>query len=73
MNGYEYLVARNRLMQRLEEELSKLAPLPTAERETETRRIQAKFDIQLAELYAKVADEYPGERKKKARPIADPR
>jgi hypothetical protein len=73
MNGYEYLVARNRLMQRLEEELGKLAPLPVAEREAETRRIQAKFDIQLAELYAKVADEYPGERKKKARPIADPR
>jgi hypothetical protein len=73
MNGYEYLVARNRLMQRLEEELGKLAPLPTPEREAETRRIQAKFDVQLAELYAKVADEYPGERKKKARPIADPR
>jgi hypothetical protein len=73
MNGYEYLVARNRLMQRLEEELGKLASLPAAERETETRRIQAKFDVQLAEMYAKVADEYPGERKKKARPIADPR
>ncbi len=69
MNGYEYLVARNRLMQRLEEELARLAPLPVAEREAETRRIQAKFDVQLAELYAKVADEYPGERKKKARPI----
>jgi hypothetical protein len=73
MNGYEYLVARNRLMQQLEEELGKLAPLPPAEREAETRRIQAKFDVQLAEMYAKVADEYPGERKKKARPIADPR
>jgi hypothetical protein len=73
MNGYEYLVARNRLMQRLEEELTRLAPIPTAEREAETRRLQAKFDVQLAELYAKVADEYPGERKKKARPIADPR
>jgi len=73
MNGYEYLVARNRLMQRLEEELGKLAPLPIAEREAETRRIQAKFDVQLAEMYAKVADEYPGERKKKALPIADPR
>jgi hypothetical protein len=73
MNGYEYLVARNRLMQRLEEDLGKLAPLPTVEREAETRRIQAKFDVQLAELYAKVAEEYPGERKKKARPIADPR
>ncbi len=73
MNGYEYLVARNRLMQRLEVELARLAPMPTAEREAETRRIQAKFDVQLAELYAKVADEYPGERKKKARPIEDPR
>ena len=73
MNGYEYLVARNRLMQRLEEELARLVPTPTAEREAETRRIQAKFDVQLAELYGKVANEYPGERKKKARPIADPR
>jgi hypothetical protein len=72
MNGYEYLVARNRLMQRLEEELARLAPLPAAEREAETRRIQAKFDVQLAEMYAKVADEYPGERKKKARPIVEP-
>jgi len=73
MNGYEYLVARNRLMQRLGEQLARLAPLPVAEREAETRRIEAKFDVQLAELYAKVADEFPGERKKKARPIADPR
>ncbi|MGH7923440.1 MAG: hypothetical protein ACREQH_02470 [Candidatus Binatus sp.] len=73
MNGYEYLVARNRLMQRLEEELAPLASRPEAEREAETRLIQAKFDVQLAELYAKVAGEYPGERKKKARPIADPR
>ena len=72
MNGYEYLVARNRLMQRLEEQLAPLAPLPAAEREAETRRLQAKFDVQLAELYAKVADEYPGERKKKARPIVEP-
>jgi hypothetical protein len=73
MNGYEYLVARNRLMQRLEAELARLGPIPSAEREAETRRLQAKFDIELAEMYAKVADEYPGERKKKARPIADPR
>jgi hypothetical protein len=73
MNGYEYLVARNRLMQQLGDELAKLAPLPAEEREAETRRIQARFDVRLAELYGKVADEYPGERKKKARPIADPR
>jgi hypothetical protein len=73
MNGYEYLVARNRLMQRLEDALTKLAHLPAAEREAGTRRLQAKFDDELAALYAQVADEYPGERKKKARPIADPR
>jgi hypothetical protein len=73
MNGYEYLVERNRLMQRLEAALAKLQPMPPAEREAETRRLQAKFDIELAEMYARVANEYPGERKKKARPIADPR
>jgi hypothetical protein len=73
MNGYEYLVARNRLMQRLSEELARLAQLPVADRDGETRRIEAKFDVQLAELYAKVADEFPGERKRKARPIVDPR
>ncbi|HYL57220.1 MAG TPA: hypothetical protein VEU51_00010 [Candidatus Acidoferrales bacterium] len=73
MNGYEYLVERNRLMQRLEAALAKLQPLAPAEREAETRRLQAKFDIELAEMYARVATEYPGERKKKARPIADPR
>ncbi|MGB3551458.1 MAG: hypothetical protein WA993_12245 [Candidatus Binatus sp.] len=73
MNGYEYLVARNRLMQRLSEELARLAPLPVADRDAETRRIEAKFDVQLAELYAKVAGEFPGERKRKARPIVDPR
>jgi len=73
MNGYEYLVARNRLMQRLGEELARLAPIPAAEREAETRRIEAKFDVQLADLYGKVDEGDPGERKKKARPIADPR
>ena len=73
MNGYEYLVARNRLTQRLGEEIARLAQLPVAEREAETRRIEAKFDVELAEMYAKVAGEFPGERKRKARPIADPR
>jgi hypothetical protein len=71
MDGYEYLVARNRLMQELGKELARLAPLPAGEREAETRRIEAKFDVELAELYAKVAGEYPGERKKKARPLID--
>ena len=47
--------------------------VPPAERERETKRLQTKFDFALADLYAKVADEFPGERKKKARPLSDPR
>jgi hypothetical protein len=73
MNGYEYLVQRNRLMFRLEEDLAKLSDLPESERQRETSRLQARFDVQLAELYAKVVDEYPGERKKRARPLSDAR
>jgi hypothetical protein len=73
MNGYQYLIARNRLMQRLEAELGRLDPLPEAERTDKRRRLEAEFDIRLRELYAQVAEEYPGERKKKARPLADPR
>jgi hypothetical protein len=64
MNGYEYLVARNRLMIKLDDELTRLAPLAEAERAAQTRKLQQKFDDALAELYAQVADEYPGERKK---------
>jgi hypothetical protein len=63
MNGYQYLIARNRLMIKLDDELTRLAPLPEAERQAQTRRLQAKFDDALAELYAQVADEYPGERR----------
>jgi hypothetical protein len=73
MNGYEYLVQRHRLMVKLEAQLARLGDLPEAERRAETSRLQARFDIELAELYAKVVDEYPGERKKRARPLADPR
>jgi hypothetical protein len=73
MNGYQYLIERNRLMIKLDDELTRLAPLPEAERQKKTRVLQAKFDDALAELYGQVADEYPGERKKKARPIDDPR
>jgi len=73
MNGYQYLIERNRLMIKLDDELTRLAPLPEAERQNQTRRLQAKFDDALAKLYGQVADEYPGERKKKARPIDDPR
>ncbi|HUO04763.1 MAG TPA: hypothetical protein VMU16_06150 [Candidatus Binataceae bacterium] len=73
MNGYQYLIARNRLMQQLEDDLKLLVPMPAPQREAETHRLEAEFDAKLAELYAQVAEEYPGERKKKARPIADPR
>jgi len=62
MNGYQYLVERNRLMIKLDDDLNRLAPLPEAERQAQTRRLQAKFDDALAELYAQVAKEYPGER-----------
>lgn len=71
MNGYEYLIQRNRLMMKLEDDLAKLKDLPDTERETATKRLQTRFDIALSELYATVIDEYPGERKKKARPLTD--
>jgi len=73
MNGYEYLVARNRLMIKLDDELARLAAIPEAERVAQTRKLQQKFDDALAALYGQVAEEYPGERKKKARAIEDPR
>ena len=73
MNGYEYLLERNRLMYRLEDDLARLRDLPAAERLEKTARLQGAFDVRLAELYAKVANEFPGERRKKARPLADPR
>jgi hypothetical protein len=73
MDGYQYLIQRNKLMINLEDDLAKLKDLADPEREKETKRLQTKFDFALADLYAKVADEFPGERKKKARPISDPR
>jgi hypothetical protein len=73
MNGYQYLVARNRLMQQLETQLRQLADLARPDREGKERLLRAEFDLRLRELYGKVADEYPGERKKKARPLSDPR
>jgi hypothetical protein len=73
MNGYQYLVRRNRLMCQLEEDLAKVRDLPEAERQAATGRLQAQFDLKLRELYAEVAGEYPGERKIKARPLTDPR
>jgi hypothetical protein len=73
MNGYQYLVQRNRLMCELENELKKIEHLPERERAAETKRLEVQFDLHLRELYAKVASEYPGERKIKARPLVDPR
>lgn len=73
MNGYQYLIQRNRLMCVLEDDLRKIASLPEDERLAATSRLQAQFDIKLRALYTQVADEYPGERKVKARPLTDPR
>ncbi len=73
MNGYQYLIQRNRLMCQLEEDLAKVQDLPDGERHAATVRLQAQFDMRLRELYAGVAGEYPGERKVKARPLTDPR
>jgi hypothetical protein len=73
MNGYQYLVQRNRLMCQLEDELKKIEHLPQGERVAATSRLEAQFDVRLRELYARVAAEYPGERKVKARPLIDPR
>lgn len=71
MNGYQYLVARNRLMQQLETQLRQLADLAHPDREGKERLLRAEFDLRLRELYGKVAEEYPGERRKKARPLSD--
>ena len=73
MNGYQYLVQRNRLMCQLEDELKKLEHLPADERAAATKRLEAQFDVRLRQLYGEVAAEYPGERKVKARPLTDPR
>jgi hypothetical protein len=72
MDGYRYMIERNRLMQKLEDDLARLAGMPEEQRQAETRRLEADFDRSLAALYAEVATEFPGERRKKARPMADP-
>ncbi|HVN90513.1 MAG TPA: hypothetical protein VMT61_11925 [Candidatus Binataceae bacterium] len=73
MNGYQYLVQRNRLMCELEDEIRKLGDMPDPDRAAAVKQVEARFDIRLRQLYAQVASEYPGERKIKARPITDPR
>ena len=73
MDGYRYMIERNRLMYKLEDDLAAIRHLPEIERRTRTNRLQAQFDRELAALYGTMAEEFPGERRKKARPIADPR
>ena len=73
MNGYRYMIERNRLMLKLEDDLAKIRHLPEIERRAKTNKLQAEFDRQLAALYGQVAEEYPGERRIKARAISDPR
>jgi hypothetical protein len=73
MNGYQYLVRRNRLIFELDDAIRKFSDLPEEERIAATRKLEAQFDIRLRQLYAEVATEFPGERKIKARPIDDPR
>ncbi len=73
MDGYRFLIERNRLMYKLEDDLAKIRDLSEVERRAKTAKLQAEFDRQLAALYGQVAEEYPGERRAKARPISDPR
>ncbi|HKD66488.1 MAG TPA: hypothetical protein VKB84_06575 [Candidatus Binataceae bacterium] len=73
MDGYRFMIERNRLMYKLEDELAKIRHLPDIERRAKTTKLQSEFDRQLAALYAEVAQEYPGERRIKARAISDPR
>jgi hypothetical protein len=73
MDGYRYLVERNRLMIEFDREKTALRDLPEAERRAKNAGLQVEFDRKVAALYAQVAAEYPGERRKKARAIEDPR
>ena len=59
-------------MQRLDEELARLGTDAGGRARGRKPAPRGAVRHPLAELYAKVADEYPGERKKKARPMTDP-
>ena len=61
MNGYQYLIQRNRLMCVLEDELRKIGTMPggRAGRRGEASRMQAQFDIGCAAL-RQVAERVPG-------------
>lgn len=73
MNGYAYFLERNRLMPKLEDGLAYLRDLSAAQRREKTARPRLVFDIRPAALQTGAANEYPGERRNKARPMADPR
>lgn len=73
MNGYRFMIERNRLMYKLEDDLAQIRNLPEIERRAKANKLQSEFDRALAALYREVAEEFPGERRHKARPIADPR
>ncbi len=68
MNGYRYLIERNRLLFGLEDALAAIRHLPqrkSARKPPDSRRSSI---VSWRELYSQVAAEYPGERKKRARP-----
>lgn len=73
MDGYRFMIERNRLLHKLEAQLEEVRNLPELERRSKTSKLQAAFDRELAELYAQVLPEFPGERRKQARAISDPR
>lgn len=73
MDGYHFMIERNHLLYKLEDQLRVLRHLPDEERRARTAAAQLGFDRELAALYAQVAQEFPGERRKQARALNDPR
>jgi predicted transcriptional regulator len=72
MNGYRYLIERNRLLYELEDQVKKIQHLAEPEKRQRKAELEAAFDRKVARLYAEVAAEYPGERRKAARPLDEP-
>jgi hypothetical protein len=73
MDGYHFMIERNHLLYKLEEQLNALRNLPDQERRARTAAAQLSFDRELAALYAQVAEEFPGERRRQGRALNDPR
>ena len=73
MNGYRFMIERNRLMYKLEDDLAQIRHHPKSNAAPRRTSCSPEFDRALAALYREVAEEFPGERRHKARPIADPR